>query len=130
MTDTPLNPLETVIRDGMAGRATAAELHAAVLQSTLFVPSANEARDLAGLSPILLPTPRSETGMIAVFTDPSRITPEAAGHAPHCLQIAGSGLVALLATGLGVLVIAGPDAAAELDPVTLAEMRQSLLEQG
>lgn len=129
MTDTPLNPLETAMRDGAAGRATAADLHAAVLQSMLFVPTAREVvHDMSELMPLMLPTPRSETGMVVAFTDMSRITAEATAHAPYCLQIMGSGLIAYLATDAGLLILAGPGSAAELDPATLQEMRQSLLE--
>ena len=43
MNDTPSNDLETVLREGMAGRASPGEFHVALLDATLFVPSASEA---------------------------------------------------------------------------------------
>lgn len=128
MTDAPLNPLETAIRDGMAGRATPAEFHASVLQATLFVPSLS-AVEPGGedYRPLLLPNPRSEVGMVVAFTDPSRISPEAAERAPYVFEVEGSRFVLTLPSNLGILLFAGPGAAAELDPATLLDMRRSIL---
>ena len=129
MTDAPLNRLEAVIREGGAGRATPADLHAVMLKATLFVPSATEVdQDPMALVPLLAPTPRSEIGMVLAFADPSLIPAEAAERAPHCLQ--GAALIALLQSEVGILLVAGPDAAAELDPATLADLRDSLVGQG
>lgn len=130
MTDMPLNPLETVMYDGVAGLATPADLHAAVLKSTLYVPTLTQViHDMSELTPIMLPTPRSDLGMVVAFTDLSRVTPEAKAHTPYCLHIIGSALALTLATNAGLLIMAGPGVAAEIDPPTLQEMRESLLEE-
>ncbi len=126
MTDTALNELETVLHEGSAGRATAADLHAAVLQATLFVPSVSEVGADGSFTPLLLPTPRSETGMILAFTDRRRITPEVTAQAPHIFEVAGTRLIRHLAPDRGIVIFAGLDAAAELDPATLADLRLSI----
>ncbi len=128
MTDAPLNPLETAIRDGMAGRASAAELHAAVLQSSLYVPSVIDVpQGGEDYQPILLPNRRSEIAMIVAFTDPSRITADAKARAPYVFEVEGPRFILTLPSNLGIILFAGPDAAAELDPATLHDMRQSIL---
>jgi hypothetical protein len=128
MTDAPLNPLETAIRDGMAGRASAAELHTAVLQSTLYVPSVIEVpQGGEDYQPILLPNPGLEIGMIVVFTDPSRITADAKARAPYIFEVEGPRFILTLPSNLGLVLFAGPDAAAELSPAALLGMRRSML---
>ena len=127
MTDTPLTRLEIVLQDGIAGRASPADLHAAVLESVLYVPSSKEiGEDGNGLTPFLLPSPSSDVGMVLAFTHADRITAEARAIAPYTLEIPGSALIGILPMDLGMLVLAGPGVAAELDPATLDDMRQSL----
>ena len=124
MNDTPSNDLETVLREGMVGRASPGEFHVALLDATLFVPSATEiAPDGADYTPLVLTKPGSTAGMVVAFTAADRITPEARERAPYIFEVRGSRLVAHLPPGHGLLVFAGPDAAAEIDSATLGAMR-------
>lgn len=123
MTDTPLNDLETAIREGMAGRGTPGEFHVAMLDAILFVPSVTKVTEDGTFTPLLLPSERGDVGMVIAFTDPSRITEAAAERAPFVFEVRGSRLVANLAPDRGLIIFAGPDAAGEIDHNTLGALR-------
>lgn len=122
-----LNPLEAMMRASLTGKTRRADVYAAVLDATLFVPSATEVGPNGVHSPMRIPMPGGEgREMIVAFTDRSRITAEARALAPFVFEVDGIRLVRNLPAETGLIIFAGPETAAMFDPPMLIEMRRQI----
>ena len=118
---TPGEALQQLVREGMAGRATGAQVVEALLATELVVPSgAPVGPNFAGFVPVLYD--RDGTQMLAVFTTFDRVG-QVATLARYALTIVGRELLRIMPPGAGLVLDPGHSEGFELLPDAIARLR-------